>query len=125
MAPNAGAKAQGRRSVGRNTELVSFSLVLEHIEELEPIFKKTAEALVPGGYVYIGELHPFKQYSGSKARFDSEEGRQVVDCYNHPISDFLNAAKRNGLKLVDLDEYFDDGLRTSIPRILVLLLKKL
>jgi len=29
------------------------------------------------------------------------------------------------LKLVDLDEYFDDGLRTSIPRILVLLLKKL
>lgn len=59
-------------------ELVTFSLVLEHIENLEPIFKEASHALVEGGFVYIGELHPFKQYTGSKARFETEEGTHVL-----------------------------------------------
>ena len=42
-------------------DLVSFSLVLEHIENLDFIFNETSKSLKPGGYVYIGELHPFKQ----------------------------------------------------------------
>ena len=64
-------------------DLVTFSLVLEHIQQLEPIFAKVAKALNSGGYMYIGELHPFKQYSGSKARFDSEKGLQIVTCFTH------------------------------------------
>ena len=59
-------------------DLTVFSLVLEHIEQLDFIFEKVAKALQPGGYVYIGELHPFKQYAGSKARFETEEGVQVL-----------------------------------------------
>jgi len=55
-------------------DLITFSLVLEHIENLEDIFRKASQVISPGGYVYIGELHPFKQYSGSKARFETEEG---------------------------------------------------
>lgn len=106
-------------------DLVTFSLVLEHIENLEPIFEKVVHSLKPGGYVYIGELHPFKQYSGSKARFDTDEGTQVVSCFNHHISDFIQAAKKHGLALVDTDEYFDDNDRNAIPRILTILLKRL
>jgi 2-polyprenyl-3-methyl-5-hydroxy-6-metoxy-1,4-benzoquinol methylase len=109
---------------GTNFDLVTFSLVLEHIENLEPIFREVAAALQPGGHVYIGELHPFKQYSGSKARFDTEEGLQVVECYNHNISDFIQAAKKHGLTLVDVNEYFDDNNRSEIPRIAVIILKK-
>lgn len=105
-------------------DLVSFSLVLEHIENLEHTFKQAALALNHGGYVYIGELHPFKQYSGTKARFDTEEGRQEVECYTHHVSDFVQAARRHGLKLVDLNEYFDNNDRTGIPRILTILLQK-
>lgn len=105
-------------------DLVSFSLVLEHIKELDPIFKETADSLQAGGYVYIGELHPFKQYSGSKARFDTENGQQVVDCFNHHISEFTSAAINYGLKLIELNEYFDDDNRDEIPRILTLLLQK-
>ena len=106
-------------------DLVSFSLVLEHISDLGHIFKETAKALKPGGYVYIGELHPFKQYAGTKARFDTEEGRQEVECYTHNVSDFVQTAKQHGLKLVDLNEYFDDNDRTGIPRILAILLQKM
>jgi len=105
-------------------DLVSFSLVLEHIEELDPVFKETTRSLKQGGYVYIGELHPFKQYSGSKARFDTENGQQVLDCFNHHITDFTSAAKNNGLVLIELNEYFDDDNRDEIPRILTLLLQK-
>ncbi|MBC5993233.1 class I SAM-dependent methyltransferase [Pontibacter cellulosilyticus] len=105
-------------------DLVSFSLVLEHIENLEHIFKEAAAALKPGGHVYIGELHPFKQYTGTKARFDTEEGRQEVECYTHHISDFSQAAKQCGFKLVDVNEYFDDNNRNDIPRILTLLFQK-
>ncbi|MBS1563047.1 MAG: methyltransferase domain-containing protein, partial [Bacteroidetes bacterium] len=105
-------------------DLVSFSLVLEHIEDLGPIFAEAARSLRPGGYVYVGELHPFKQYTGTKARFDTEEGRQVVDCYTHNISDFIQLARGQGLALLDANEYFDDDDRNEIPRILTLLFKK-
>lgn len=105
-------------------DLVTFSLVLEHIRDLDPVLDKASHALHPGGYVYIGELHPFKQYSGVKARFDTAEGRQEVECFDHHISDFIHAAAKHGLSLVQLEEYFDDDDRTGIPRIVMLLLKK-
>jgi predicted TPR repeat methyltransferase len=108
----------------RNFDLISFSLVLEHIENLDHIFKEVYKKLNEEGYVYIGELHPFKQYTGSKARFETDEGLQIVQCYNHHISDFIQSAKKYGLKLVTLDEYFDNDDKTSIPRILSLLLQK-
>jgi len=105
-------------------DLVSFSLVLEHIDNLDHIFREASTSLNPGGYVYIGELHPFKQYSGTKARFDAEGGQQVLECFNHNISDFIQAAKKYELILVDIDEYFDNNDRSEVPRILTILLKK-
>ncbi len=105
-------------------DVVSFSLVLEHIEDLTAIFKKVADSLNPNGHVYIGELHPFKQYSGSKARFETASGTQVVTCFTHHISDFVIAAKQAGLELIGLEEYFDEQDRNQIPRILQLLFKK-
>lgn len=105
-------------------DLVSFSLILEHIEDLDQVLSEASQSLTGGGHVYIGELHPFKQYTGSKARFDTVEGRQIVACFNHHISDFLVAAKKYGLGVVDLNEYFDDDDRSSIPRILTIILQK-
>ena len=102
-------------------DLICFSLVLEHIENLSSIFRKVSRVITPGGYVYIGELHPFKQYSGTKARFDTAEGRQLLECYNHHVSDFIQIAKRYDLKIIDVNEYFDDDDRTTTPRILTLL----
>ncbi|WP_128544239.1 class I SAM-dependent methyltransferase [Larkinella soli] len=109
---------------GRLFDLVTFSLVLEHIEYLPPVFEKVAAVLSPGGLVYVGELHPFKQYTGTKARFDTEEGRQVVACFNHHISDFVGAAGTYGLRLSALREYFDEDDRTRMPRILTLVFQK-
>ncbi len=106
-------------------DLVVFSLVLEHIEQLNPVLKNASTKLTPNGYVYIAELHPFKQYSGSKARFDTADGQHVVDCFVHHVSDFMHAAMNAGLMLVMLDEYFDHDDRKQPPRILRMLFKKM
>ena len=112
--------------VNRKYNLVSFSLVLEHIEDLDFIFEQTTAALSNGGYVYVGELHPLKQYLGSKARFETANGAQVVvPCFTHHVSDFTNAANKHGLSLIAMHEYFDDNDRTGMPRLLTMLFKKL
>lgn len=105
-------------------DLVSFSLILEHIENIDEIFNKSNKVLHSGGYMYIGEFHPFKQYAGSKARYSTTEGEQLVTCYTHNVSDFTHAANKYGFSLIELEEWFDDNDRTQIPRILTLLFKK-
>ena len=105
-------------------DLVSFSLVLEHIRQMEPVFAEAAKVLKGGGYLYVGELHPFKQYTGTKARFDTAAGRQVLECFDHHISDFVDAAKKSGLELVHLNEYFDEDDGKQVPRVLAILFRK-
>jgi ubiquinone/menaquinone biosynthesis C-methylase UbiE len=106
-------------------DLVTFSLMLEHIEDLDAVFQKVSKVTAVGSLVYIGELHPFKQYAGSKARFETESGTQVVTCFNHHVTDFIQAANASGFQLIQLDEQFDDADRSQIPRILNLLFEKL
>ena len=106
-------------------DLVTFSLMLEHIEDLHAVFEKLAKVTATGSHVYIGELHPFKQYTGSKARFETETGTEVLTCFNHHVTDFTQAANASGFQLLQLDEQFDDADRTQIPRILNLLFEKL
>jgi len=105
-------------------DLVTFSLVLEHIADLSAIFSKVAASLKAGGYVYIGELHPYKQYAGSKARFETPAGTQVVDCFNHQVSDFTELPRQFGLVPVLVNEYFDEDDRSGVPRILTVVLQK-
>ena len=105
-------------------DLIVFSLVLEHIEDLDFIFMNVSNCLVPSGHIYIGELHPFKQYSGTKARFETENGLEIVPCFTHHLSEFAQSAKKYGLVITDVNEYFDDNDKQSIPRILTMLFNK-
>lgn len=105
-------------------DLITCSLVLEHIEHLQPVFEKAGKALQAGGYFYIGELHPFKQYTGSKARFELNTESIVLDCYTHPISEFINLALVNNFSLIHINEWPDEDGQKEIPRILTLLFKK-
>jgi ubiquinone/menaquinone biosynthesis C-methylase UbiE len=69
-------------------DLVSFNLVLEHINNLAPVLGEAARVLRPGGRVLVSELHPFKQYQSSQARFLSAAGTEVkVPAFTHHVSD--------------------------------------
>ncbi|PTX45231.1 methyltransferase family protein [Christiangramia gaetbulicola] len=106
-----------------NFDLVTCNLILEHIENLNFIFAQAFSKLKPGGYFFISELHPFKQYTGSKARFDAGEGILELETYTHHISEFLETASTAGFQLEKLNEGFDEG-GNHTPRILSLLFKK-
>lgn len=101
--------------------LITCSLVLEHIQDLDFIFSEASRALKRNGKFYICELHPGKQYAGSRARFENEEGQQHVPvAFVHHLSDYLNAAKDNSFKLLEVNEYFYDREKEKIPRLLSL-----
>ncbi len=104
-------------------DLITCSLALEHIKDIDFVFGQARKVLRAGGLFYIGELHPFKQYQGSKARFDNGDGIFELECFVHHISEFFAAAKNNNFELVDLKEWFDDDDKTAVPRLLAMMLK--
>jgi SAM-dependent methyltransferase len=105
--------------------LVSFNLVLEHVELLTPVLRKATDTLVPGGTLFISELHPFKQYQSSQARFLDATGQEVrVQAYTHHISDFLKAAEACGLVLVRFNEWWHhEDQPGSVPRLATFLFR--
>jgi ubiquinone/menaquinone biosynthesis C-methylase UbiE len=101
-------------------DLITCSLALEHIENIDFIFSQARCVLRSGGRFYIGELHPFKQYQGTKARFETNSSVFELECFVHHISNFFSAAKDNDFECVELKEWFDDDQR-EIPRLLTMI----
>jgi ubiquinone/menaquinone biosynthesis C-methylase UbiE len=99
-------------------DLITCSLILEHVEDLDFVFENAFAHLNVGGHFYVCELHPFKQYTGSKARFESDEGTQVLECFIHHISDYMDAAQSSGFSIARFDEWFDHNDRTAVPRLI-------
>jgi len=106
------------------TDLITCSLILEHVDDLNFVFGQASSTLVPGGHFYVCELHPFKQYEGSKARFETENGMQVTECFQHHVTDYTRSAAGNGFSLERMDEWFDGNDRTTTPRLISFLFSK-
>ncbi len=106
-------------------DLIVCNLVLEHIEDLNHVFSEAARTLLPSGRFFINELHPFKQYIGTKARFERGEQLVEVDIFVHHISDFIIAAEANGLRLVRLNEYWHQADENKPPRLISLIFERL
>jgi ubiquinone/menaquinone biosynthesis C-methylase UbiE len=105
-------------------DLITCSLILEHVEDLDFVFAEASRSLNPNGHFYICELHPFKQYGGTKARFETDNGTEVLECFTHNVSNYFNSAKENGFSLARLDEWFDDNDRSKVPRLISFLFEK-
>ena len=105
-------------------DLITSSLTLEHIKDLDFIFKQAYLKLKTNGKFFINELHPFKQYIGSKARYESEKGTEVLEVYTHHISEYLTTSNNNGFKLVEIKEHFDNLNENEIPRLISFVFSK-
>jgi ubiquinone/menaquinone biosynthesis C-methylase UbiE len=99
-------------------DLIICNLVLEHIEDLSHIFSEASRTLIPSGKLFINELHPFKQYKGTQARFERDTETIELDVFVHHISDFTNTAENNDLKLINLSEYWHEEDVNQPPRII-------
>ena len=107
-----------------SVDLIVGNLVLEHIADLGPVFAEAARVLQPGGELLLVELHPFKQYIGGKAVFEHGQEQVEITAFVHNISDFLGAAARSGLALLDLKEWWHTEDEHTSPRLLSLLFAK-
>ena len=102
-------------------DLVTFNLVLEHIERLEVVLAEAARVLRPRGTVRVSELHPFRQYRGTQARFGRPDGSVTrIPAFVHHVSDYIRAAESVGLTLRRLDERWHETDSGEPPRLLVL-----
>lgn len=104
-------------------DLITCNLILEHIQNLDFVFQKAYSKLDAGGHFFVSELHPFKQYKGTKARFETRKGRIELETCTHHISEFMSAAVNAGFKLKKLNEWFDPDER-DIPRLISFLFYK-
>ena len=105
--------------------LISCNLVLEHIENLQFIFAEAARVLAPGGHFFVCELHPFRQYQGTKASFRREhEAHIIIDAFVHDVTEFIEAALNGKLSLESIKEWRHEEDRGKPPRLISFLFKR-
>lgn len=96
----------------KSVDLLVCNLVLEHVEDLEVIFREAHRVLRDEGLFFLSELHPFRQYQGVKANFaregsggarvdsgaaaqaSSENAREISDSASEPTL----ASRRNAVE---------------------------
>ncbi len=84
-------------------DLVVLGLVAEHVPGLAPLLTEAARVLAPGGRCLLSALHPDRTAEGQRARFiDPATGRRrPIVTIHRTIPDYLTAAERAGLLLVE------------------------
>ncbi len=105
-------------------DLITCSLTLEHIKELDFIFNQAYQKLKPNGKFFLCELHPARQYLGSKAKYETGKGIEELEVYIHHISEYLISAKNNSFKLLELNEWFDNQPENEVPRLISFVFRK-
>ena len=104
-------------TTGPSYDLISCNLVLQHVANLDFVFSEASRSLLPGGLLFVSELHPIKRYQGSMARFERDGHGITIPAFNHHISDFLTAAECHGLKLRKLNEWWHEEDVGKQPRL--------
>ena len=109
----------------QSVDLVVCNLVLEHIEDLNFIFMEAARVLVERGRFFICELHPFRQYQGTQARFQRADNTHHIAAFTHHLMDFTDAAFANRLMLTELKEWWHEEDEGKPPRLVSFMFEKL
>lgn len=90
---------------GRNADVVISTLVLEHLP-LDTFFAAVVAALRKGGWAWVTDMN--EGMGESRAGFVTEEGGKEVklqgESWNHGFEETVEAARRVGLKLVEVVE---------------------
>lgn len=90
---------------------VTCCLVLEHVADLEPLFREMARICRADGRVLVSELHPAMRLLDVQAQFtDPSTGAKTRPAAaHHPISDYVMFAERAGLRVEEMNEHAVDG----------------
>jgi malonyl-CoA O-methyltransferase len=107
-----------------SVDLIVCNLVLEHVRDLSVIFSEAGRSLVTGGEFFISELHPFRQYQGTKANFQRGQQTIEIQAFVHHLSDFTDAAARSGLSIHSFREWWHEADQNKPPRLVSFMFEK-
>ena len=79
--------------------------------------------LTKGGKCFVCELHPKKQLSGSKARFEKNGDKIALDVFYHSELEYIESAEKAGFSLIVKKEWYDN--KKAVPRLISFLFEKL
>jgi SAM-dependent methyltransferase len=91
-------------------DLVTVSLVDEHLPDLRPLYAEAWRIAKPGGLLVLVGLHPhFIMTAGMPTHFTSASGEDVaIETYVHLTSDHVSAALESGWTLAEMKEQLID-----------------
>ena len=104
---------------GGSYDVVTTSLVDEHLADLRPLYAEAARLARPGGHFALVGFHPhFIMASGMPTHYDSASGEAVaITTYVHLISDHVSAGLAAGWTLVEMRErVIDDAWLELKPK---------
>jgi ubiquinone/menaquinone biosynthesis C-methylase UbiE len=107
-----------------SVDLIVCNLVLEHVRDLSVIFSEVHRSLVAGGCFFVSELHPFRQYQGTKANFQRRQATIEIPAFVHHLSDFTEAAAQSGLSVQSFREWWHEADQNKPPRLVSFVFEK-
>src|SRR6266404_3991905 len=97
--------SQSWQFADQSFDLIVCNLVLEHIADLSFVFAEASRVLRQGGHLFVSELHPSRQYLGTRARFQRNHETTQIPAFVHDLSDFVGAGEANRLALSGMKEW--------------------
>ena len=86
-------------------DLVSVSLVDEHLPDVQPLYQEAARIVRPNGYLVLVGYHPFFLMSGIPTHFNGASGEPLaIQSYVHLLSEHVQAALAAGWTLREMHE---------------------
>jgi ubiquinone/menaquinone biosynthesis C-methylase UbiE len=100
-----------------SVDVVVSNLVLEHVENLAPVYHEAARVLERPGQFFLCELHPERQRLGGRAEFvDRATGAAVrVSAYLHTVAEFVNTGIAAGFAVQHVGEHTESGAAAGAP----------
>lgn len=103
-----------------SVDVVTCSLALTHVPDLEPVLQEFGRVLRPGGTAVLSDMHPFNTMTGGGvAGWPTEDitrGIPYVVNRTHQISDYIRAFNGGGLSVIDcVEPRFEEAEVSGVP----------
>ncbi len=88
-------------------DAVVCSLVIEHIQNLTPVFQEMKRICKPSGYIVVSDLHPTMRLKDAQAQFtDKKTGQDIRPIgYPHSMSEYVLSIQEAGLMVAAMKEF--------------------
>ncbi len=98
-------------------DIACISLVLEHFPQVAPLIARAAAAIVPGGTLFVAEMHADLARGGTGAHFEKDGKRHALPSFGHDRAEFEAALKAAGFGDAVFVEWRADDHVAAIPKL--------